>query len=46
MSGFIPGDSTTFQLLHIYHTFYEAVVNVKEVRFVFATIVKLLIRST
>ena len=23
--GFVPGDSTTFQLLHIYHTFCEAV---------------------
>ena len=24
-SGFVPGDSTTYQLLHTYHTFCEAV---------------------
>ena len=34
-SGFIPGDSTTNQLLHIYHTFCEAVDNGKEVRVVY-----------
>ena len=37
-SGFIPGDSTTNQLLHIYHTFCEAVDNGKEVRVVFCNI--------
>ena len=39
-SGFIPGDSTTTQLLHIYHTFCEAVDNGKEVRVVFCDISK------
>ena len=39
-SGFIPGDFTTNQLLHIYHTFCEAVDNVKEVRIVFCDISK------
>ena len=39
-SGFIPGDFTTNQLLHIYHTFYEAVDNGKEVRVVFCDISK------
>ena len=34
-SGFVPGDSTTFQLLHIYHMFCEAVDSGKEVRVVF-----------
>ncbi|MCG7879605.1 MAG: reverse transcriptase family protein, partial [Candidatus Thiodiazotropha endolucinida] len=34
-SGFIPGDSTTYQLLHTYHTFCEAVDSGKEVRAVF-----------
>lgn len=39
-SGFIPGDSTTFQLLHTYHTFCEAVDSGKEVRVVFCDISK------
>ena len=39
-SGFIPGDSTTDQLLHIYHTFCEAVDNGKEVRVVFCDVSK------
>ncbi|MEW8545561.1 MAG: reverse transcriptase family protein [Candidatus Thiodiazotropha sp.] len=39
-SGFIPGDSTTFQLLHTYHCFCEAVDSGKEVRVVFCDISK------
>ena len=39
-SGFIQGDSTTYQLLHTYHTFCEAVDNGKEVRAVFCDISK------
>ena len=39
-SGFVPGDSTTFQLLHIYHTFCEAVDSGKEVHVVFCDISK------
>ncbi|MEW8545280.1 MAG: reverse transcriptase family protein, partial [Candidatus Thiodiazotropha sp.] len=39
-SGFIPGDSTTYQLLHTYHTFCEAVDSGKEVRAVFCDISK------
>ncbi|MES9881747.1 MAG: reverse transcriptase family protein [Sedimenticola sp.] len=39
-SGFIPGDSTTNQLLSIYHTFCEAVDEGKEVRVVFFDISK------
>ena len=39
-SGFIQGDSSTFQLLHTYHSFCEAVDNVKEVRVVFCDIRK------
>lgn len=39
-SGFIQGDSTTFQLLHTYHSFCEAVDNGKEVRVVFCDISK------
>ena len=39
-SGFIQGDSTTFQLLHTYHSFLEAVDNGKEVRVVFCDISK------
>ena len=39
-SGFVPGDSTTCQLLHTYHTFCEAVDNGKEVRTVFCDISK------
>ncbi|MEW8546213.1 MAG: reverse transcriptase family protein [Candidatus Thiodiazotropha sp.] len=39
-SGFIPGDSTTYQLLHTYHQFCEAVDSGKEVRVVFCDISK------
>ena len=39
-SGFIPGDSTTFQLAHTYDTFCEAVDSGKEVRVVFCDISK------
>lgn len=39
-SGFTPGDSTTFQLIHTYHTFCEAVDRGKEVRVVFCDISK------
>ena len=39
-SSFIPGDSTTFQLLHTYHMFCEAVDSAKEVRVVFCDISK------
>lgn len=39
-SGFIPGDSTTYQLLHTYHTFCEAVDSGKEIRVVFCDISK------
>ena len=39
-SGFIPGDSTTYQLLHTYHRFCEAVASGKEVRVVFCDISK------
>ena len=39
-SGFVPGDSTTFQLLHAYHIFCEAVDSGKEVRVVFCDISK------
>ena len=39
-SGFVPGDSTTYQLLHTYHTFCEAVDSGKEVRVVFCDISK------
>ena len=39
-SGFVSGDSTTFQLLHTYHMFCEAVDNGKEVRAVFCDISK------
>ena len=31
-SGFVQGDSTTYQFLHIYHTFCEAVDSGREVR--------------
>ena len=34
-SGFVKGDSTTYQLFHTYHQFCEAVDNGKEVRAVF-----------
>ena len=39
-SGFIQGDSTTFQLLHTYHSFLEAGDSGKEVRVVFCDISK------
>ena len=39
-SGFVQGDSTTFQLLHTYHTFCNAVDSGKEVRAVFCDISK------
>ena len=39
-SGFVSGDSTTFQLLHTYHMFCEAVDSGKEVRAVFCDISK------
>ena len=39
-SGFVQGDSTTYQLLHTYHTFCEAVDSGKEVRAVFCDISK------
>lgn len=39
-SGFTQGDSTTFQLLHTYHTFCDAVDRGKEVRVVFCDISK------
>ena len=39
-SGFVQGDSTTYQLLHTYHTFCEAVAKGKEVRAVFCDIRK------
>ena len=37
-SGFVPGDSTTYQLLHTYHTFCNAVDDDKDVRAVFCDI--------
>ena len=39
-SGFIHGDSTTFQHLHTYHSFLEAVDSGKEMRIVFYDISK------
>ena len=39
-SGFIQGDSTTYQLLHTYHNFCEAIDNGKEIRVVFCDISK------
>ena len=39
-SGFVQGDSTTYQLLHTYYTFCEAVDRGKEVRAVFCDIGK------
>ena len=39
-SGFVQGDSTTYQLLHTYHTFCKAVDKGKEVRAVFCDISK------
>ena len=39
-SGFIQGDSTTFQLLHTYQSFLEAEDSGKEVRIVFYDISK------
>ena len=34
-SGFVPGDYTTYQLLHTYYSFVEAVDSGKEVRVLF-----------
>ena len=39
-SGFIQGDSTTYQLLHTYHSFCEAIDNGKDIRVVFCDISK------
>ena len=39
-SGFIPGDSTVNQLVHLYHTFCEALNNQKDIRVVFCDISK------
>ena len=39
-SGFVQGDSTTFQLLHTYHTFCNAIDSGKEVKAVFCDISK------
>ena len=39
-SGFVSGDSTTFQLIHTYHHFCQAVDSGKEVRAVFCDISK------
>ena len=39
-SGFIQVDSTTYQLLHTYHNFCEAIDNGKEIRVVFCDISK------
>ena len=39
-SCFVQDDSTTYQLLHTYHTFYEAVDKSKEVRAIFCDISK------
>ena len=38
--GFIQGDSTTYQLLHTYHTFCKAVDSGKEIRVVFSDVSK------
>ena len=40
LSGFIPRDSTTFQLIHTYHTICEAVDSGKAIRVVFCDISK------
>ena len=40
LSGFVQGDSTTYQLLHTYHTFCGAVDRGKEVQAVFCDISK------
>lgn len=39
-SGFMPGDSTTYQLTHLYHIFSEAVDKQKDMRVVFCDISK------
>ena len=39
-SGFMKGDSTTYQLLDLYNTFCEAVDSGKEVRVIFCHISK------
>ena len=40
LSGFKQGDSTSFQLIHTYHSFCEAVDSGKEVRAVFCDVSK------
>ena len=39
-SGFIPGDSTVYQLVHLYHIFSEALDKKKDIRVVFCDISK------
>lgn len=39
-SGFIPGDSTVYQLTHLYHLFVEALDKQKDIRVVFCDISK------
>ena len=39
-SGFIPGDSTSYQLVHLHHLFTEALENQKDIRIVFCDISK------
>jgi hypothetical protein len=39
-SGFTPGDSTVYQLTHLYHLFSEALNNKKDVRVTFCDITK------
>ena len=38
--GFMPGDSTTYQLAHLYYIFSEALDNKKDIRVVFCDISK------
>ena len=45
-SGFMPGHSTTHQLVHLYHVFCVALDNKKKVRLVFADISKAFDRLT
>ena len=39
-SGFKPGDSTVYQLAHLYHIFTQAIDNQKDIRVVFCDISK------
>ena len=39
-SGFMPGDSTVYQLVHLYHLFCEALDNKKDIRITFCDISK------